>query len=191
MARATSCAATRRRPRRTGPTGRRRHASGDKALIGNSAYRRYLRSDGPRARADRRRTRPASTASSCSGPTSHNDAARSLAVAPVEDLFRRAKSSAPGRSIIPATPPSAATSSALSWRWCPEGVGRPLPGCNATVEWDDLIRDLDRCRRRPSRRTASATTRTYVEGRSDGSSRPPASPCRRLARARLRTLPEM
>ena len=127
---------------------------GDKALIGNSACRRYLRKAGAR------------------GVSSFEIDAGKLAeearfdgifvlrinakVTPLQAVLRYAisfrsrtssagprRSCAPGRSSIPPTPPSAATSSARSSRSrCRSGL---------VPEWKDLLRDLDRLAEVPIR----------------------------------------
>ena len=117
----------------------KRHASGDKALIGNSAYRRYLRrTGGGQGVRDRRRQ------AGRRGPLRrhlraqdqrHNDAAQcSLEVSRV----------APGRGSVPPGEDPAPHPADLSFlrrrhprprlllfpgAGAPEGVGRPLPGC--------------------------------------------------------------
>jgi len=167
---------------------------GDKALIGNSAYRRYLRRVG-----DENGTR---------GPAFEIDAGKladearydgifvlrtSARITPLQavlryrDLLQVEDCSAgprrrcvPGRSITPPTPPSAATSSARSWRWSsrrisPTAAMPPAspsngPTCSATST---------ACRRRPSTRTADASPPAPPSpARSAASSRPPASPSR-------------
>ena len=106
---------------------------GDKALIGNSAYRRYLRRVAAPAASPARPSRstpaswprrPATTASSCCAPTP--------AITPLQAMLRyrdllaggercsaRPRACcARGRSTTPPTPPSAAMSSAPSSPWC-------------------------------------------------------------------------
>ena len=106
---------------------------GDKALIGNSAYRRYLRKAG--ARGDRsfdpRTTirgmpassprRRASTGFSSCAPTRRSPLFRRSCATAISSRSRTSsaeprRSCAPGRSSILPTPPSAAMSSAHFWR---------------------------------------------------------------------------
>ena len=115
---------------------------GDKALIGNSAYRRYLRrvrdEDGPggpafEIDAGKLAEEAATTASSCCAPTPGSPRCRRCCATAICCRSRTCsaaprRSCAPGRSIIPPMPPSAATCSARSWRCAAEGARRPLPG---------------------------------------------------------------
>ncbi len=92
------------RPRRTPPTGRRscaaleRSRQGDKALVGNPGYRRFLKatSDEPsRSMPLGSPRRRGSTASSCCAPTPPSTRSRpccATATEDVEQLFRSAKS---------------------------------------------------------------------------------------------------
>ena len=111
---------------------------GDKSLIGNSAYRRYLRrvrvrqADGAGSHPPRRPsrsmpasspTKPGSTASSCCAPTAAS--VRCWRCSAIETYSgssscsaRPSPRSARDRSSTPPTPPSAATSSAPSSPWC-------------------------------------------------------------------------
>ena len=100
---------------------------GDKALIGNSAYRRYLRKAGAKGAPHSRSTRAssprrrASTGSSSCAPTRRSPLFRRSCATAISSRSRTSsagprRSCAPGRSSIHPTPPSAAMSSARSWR---------------------------------------------------------------------------
>ena len=103
-------------------------ARGDKALIGNSAYRRYLRRTPSGAASPARPSRStpaswprrrASTASSCCAPTPGSRRCRRCCATAICCRSRICsaaprRSCGPARSIIPATPPSAAMCSARS-----------------------------------------------------------------------------
>ena len=101
---------------------------GDKALIGNSAYRRYLRRvrnedgpDGPAFAIDAGKLAEEARYDGICAPTPVSPRCRRCSATAICCRSRTCsaaptRSCAPGRSIIPPTPLSVATSSARSWR---------------------------------------------------------------------------
>ena len=114
----------------------RRLKQGEKALIADTGYRRYLRRSGECVAfeidagklAEEARYDGIFVLRTNARITPLNAVLRYRGLLMVEALFRAAKAT-PGRSSIPATPPSAAMSSARSWRWClPRSSRTAAPG---------------------------------------------------------------
>src|SRR3982751_5029698 len=176
---------------------------GDKALIGNSAYRRYLRrvttpgekggKNKPAPRPSKSMpaswlTRPGTTASSCCAPTPASRRYRLCSDIANCSKWKRCSARrracyAPARSTTPPTPPSVATSSAPSSPWCcrrscssaagPQASPRNGTMCCATLTGY-------RWSRWPRRVSGSGCARP-PPALLGHCSRLPASPCRRTS----------
>ena len=153
----------------------KRHASGDKALIGNSAYRRYLRRTGAGKAfeidagklADEARFDGIFVLRTNATMTPLNAVLRYRELLQVEDLFRRAKTQLRTRPIYHSC--DAAIRGHVFCSFLALVLQKELADrCRAadvTVEWDDLIRDLDRLPEATIEKDGKrVTTRTYVEG---------------------------
>ena len=152
----------------------KRHASGDKALIGNSAYRRYLRRTGAGKAfeidagklADEARFDGIFVLRTNATMTPLNAVLRYRELLQVEDLFRRAKTQLRTRPIYHSC--DAAIRGHVFCSFLALVLQKELDRCRAadvTVEWDDLIRDLDRLQEATIEKDGKrVTTRTYVEG---------------------------
>ena len=163
----------------------KRLASGEKALIANSAYRRYLRRTGAGKafevdagkRAEEARFDGIFVLRANARMTPLNAVLRYRELLMVEDLFRRAKAQLRTRPIYHSC--DAAIRGHVFCSFLALVLQKELADCCRTagviVEWDDLIRDLDACKRPPSRRTESASPPAPTPpARSAGSSRPSA-----------------
>ena len=153
----------------------KRLASGDKALIGNSAYRRYLRKRGTGAAfeidlgklADEARFDGIFVLRTNATMTPLNAVLRYRELLQVEDLFRRAKTQLRTRPIYHSC--DAAIRGHVFCSFLALVLQKELADrCRAadvTVEWDDLIRDLDRLQEATIEKDGKrVTTRTHVEG---------------------------
>ena len=153
----------------------KRLASGDKALIGNRAYRRYLRKTGTGAAfeidvgklADEARFDGIFVLRTNARMTPLNAVLRYRELLQVEDLFRRAKTQLRTRPIYHSC--DAAIRGHVFCSFLALVLQKELADrCRAadvTVEWDDLIRDLDRLQEATIDKDGKRViTRTYVEG---------------------------
>ena len=153
----------------------KRLASGEKALIGNSAYRRYLRRTGAGKAfeidagklADEARFDGIFVLRTNARMTPLNTVLRYRELLTVEDLFRRAKAQMRTRPIYHSCDAAIrghvfcsflalVLQKELADRCCAAGV---------IVEWDDLIRHLDRLQQVTIEKDGKrVTTRTHVQG---------------------------
>ena len=153
----------------------RRLASGEKALIGNSAYRRYLRRTGAGKAfeidagklAEEARFDGIFVLRTNAGMTPLNAVLRYRELLTVEDLFRRAKAQLRTRPIYHSC--DAAIRGHVFCSFLALVLQKELADrCTAagtTVGWDDLIRDLDRLQQATIEKDGKRiTTRTHVEG---------------------------
>ena len=153
----------------------KRLASGDKALIGNKAYRRYLRKTGTGRAfeidagklADEARFDGIFVLRTNATMTPLNAVLRYRELLQVEDLFRRAKTQLRTRPIYHSC--DAAIRGHVFCSFLALVLQKELADrCRAAdvrVEWDDLIRDLDRLQEATIEKDGKrVTTRTHVEG---------------------------
>ena len=154
----------------------RRLAGGGKALIGNSAYRRYLRRTGTGKGfeidagklADEARFDGIFVLRTNARMTPLNAVLRYRDLLTVEELFRRAKAVLRTRNPIYHSCDAAIRGhvfcSFLALVLQNELAGR-CRAAEVTVEWDDPIRDLDRLQEATIEKDGKrVTTRTHVEG---------------------------
>ena len=153
----------------------KRLAGGEKALIGNSAYRRYLRRTGAGKAfeidagklAEEARFDGIFVLRTNATMTPLNAVLRYRELLQVEDLFRRAKTQLRTRPIYHSC--DAAIRGHVFCSFLALVLQKELSDrCRAadvTVEWNDLIRDLDRLQEATIEKDGKrVTTRTYVEG---------------------------
>ena len=153
----------------------RRLADGEKALIGNSAYRRYLRRTGAGKAfeidagklAEEARFDGIFVLRTNAGMTPLNAVLRYRELLTVEDLFRRAKAQLRTRPIYHSC--DAAIRGHVFCSFLALVLQKELAdrcaAAGAAVEWDDLIRDLDRLQEATIEKDGKRiTTRTHVEG---------------------------
>ena len=153
----------------------RRLADGEKALIGNSAYRRYLRRTGAGKAfeidagklAEEARFDGIFVLRTNAGMTPLNAVLRYRELLTVEDLFRRAKAQLRTRPIYHSC--DAAIRGHVFCSFLALVLQKELAdrcaAANVNVEWDDLIRDLDRLQEATIEKDGKRiTTRTHVEG---------------------------
>ena len=153
----------------------RRLAGGEKALIGNRAYRRYLRRTGAGKAfevdagklADEARFDGISVLRTNARMTPLNAVLRYRELLQVEDLFRRAKAQLRTRPIYHSR--DAAIRGHVFCSFLALVLQKELADrCRAagvSVEWDDLIRDLDRLQEATIEKDGKrVTTRTHVTG---------------------------
>ena len=153
----------------------RRLADGEKALIGNNAYRRYLRRTGAGKAfeidagklAEEARFDGIFVLRTNAGMTPLNAVLRYRELLTVEDLFRRAKARMRTRPIYHSC--DAAIRGHVFCSFLALVLQKELADrCAAAgiaVEWDDLIRDLDRLQEAAIENDGKRiTTRTHVEG---------------------------
>ena len=153
----------------------RRLADGEKALIGNSAYRRYLRRTGAGKAfeidagklAEEARFDGIFVLRTNAGMTPLNAVLRYRELLTVEDLFRRAKAQLRTRPIYHSC--DAAIRGHVFCSFLALVLQKELAdrcaAAGAAVEWDDLIRDLDRLQQATIEKDGKRiTTRTHVEG---------------------------
>ena len=149
--------------------------TGEKALIGNSAYRRYLRRTGAGKAfeidagklAEEARFDGIFVLRTNAGMTPLNAVLRYRELLTVEDLFRRAKAQLRTRPIYHSC--DAAIRGHVFCSFLALVLQKELADrCAAAavnVEWDDLIRDLDRLQEATIEKDGKRiTTRTHVEG---------------------------
>ena len=167
----------------------KRLSGGDKALVGNAGWRRYLRRTGTGKAfeidagklAEEARFDGIFVLRTNAGMTPLNAVLRYRELLLVEDLFRRAKVQLRTRPIYHSC--DAAIRGHVFCSFLALVLQKALADlCRShevSVEWDDLIRDLDRLQEATIEKDGKRiTTRTHVEGQVGGSSRPPASRCR-------------
>ena len=153
----------------------RRLAGGEKALIGNRAYRRYLRRTGAGKAfeidagklADEARFDGIFVLRTNARMTPLNAVLRYRELLQVEDLFRRAKAQLRTRPIYHSR--DAAIRGHVFCSFLALVLQKELADrCRAagvSVEWDDLIRDLDRLQEATIEKDGKrVTTRTHVTG---------------------------
>ena len=153
----------------------KRLAGSEKALIGNSAYRRYLRRTGAGKAfeidagklAEEARFDGIFVLRTNATMTPLNAVLRYRELLQVEDLFRRAKTQLRTRPIYHSC--DAAIRGHVFCSFLALVLQKELSDrCRAvdvTVEWNDLIRDLDRLQEATIEKDGKrVTTRTYVEG---------------------------
>ena len=153
----------------------KRLAGGEKALIGNSAYRRYLRRTGAGKAfeidagklADEARFDGIFVLRTNAAMTPLNAVLRYRDLLQVEDLFRRAKAQLHTRPIYHSC--DAAIRGHVFCSFLALVLQKELADrCRAadvTVAWDDLIRDLDRLQEATIEKDGKrVTTRTHVSG---------------------------
>ena len=153
----------------------RRLAGGEKALIGNRAYRRYLRRTGAGKAfevdagklADEARFDGISVLRTNARMTPLNAVLRYRELLQVEDLFRRAKAQLRTRPIYHSR--DAAIRGHVFCSFLALVLQKELADrCRAasvSVEWDDLIRDLDRLQEATIEKDGKrVTTRTHATG---------------------------
>ena len=153
----------------------RRLANGEKALIGNSAYRRYLRRTGAGKAfeidagklADETRFDGIFVLRTNAGMTALNAVLRYRELLMVEDLFRRAKAQLRTRPIYHSC--DAAIRGHVFCSFLALVLQKELADrcrtAGVNVEWDDLIRDLDRLQEATIEKDGKRiTTRTHVAG---------------------------
>ena len=153
----------------------KRLASGEKALIGNSAYRRYLRRTGAGKAfeidagklADEARFDGIFVLRTNARMTPLNAVLRYRELLRVEDLFRRAKAQMRTRPIYHSC--DAAIRGHVFCSFLALVLQKELADrCRAAgviVEWGDLIRDLDRLQEATIEKDSKrVTTRTHVQG---------------------------
>ena len=153
----------------------RRLAGGEKALIGNRAYRRYLRRTGAGKAfeidagklADEARFDGIFVLRTNATMTPLNAVLRYRELLQVEDLFRRAKAQLRTRPIYHSR--DAAIRGHVFCSFLALVLQKELADrCRAagvSVEWDDLIRDLDRLQEATIEKDGKrVTTRTHVTG---------------------------
>ena len=153
----------------------RRLADGEKALIGNRAYRRYLRRTGAGKAfeidagklADEARFDGIFVLRTNATMTPLNAVLRYRELLQVEDLFRRAKAQLRTRPIYHSR--DAAIRGHVFCSFLTLVLQKELADrCRAagvSVEWDDLIRDLDRLQEATIEKDGKRfTTRTHVTG---------------------------
>lgn len=186
MRRATSCAATRPRRNASATSARRsspgsaNSARGDKALIGNSAYRRYLRrtrsGDGkpgpafeidPGKLAEEARFDGVFVLRTNARVTPLQAVLRYRDLLQVEDLFRRAKTILRTRPIYHSS--DAAIRGHVFCSFLALMLQKELAdlchGHGLVIEWADLLRDLDRLQQATIEKHGKAiTARTAVAG---------------------------
>ena len=153
----------------------RRLASSEKALIGNRTYRRYLRRTGAGRAfemdagklADEARFNGIFVLRTNPRMTPPNAVPRYRELLQVEDLFRRAKAQLRTRPIYHSR--DAAIRGHVFGSFVALLLQKELADrCRAagvTIEWDDLIRDLDHLQEATIEKDGKrATTRTHVTG---------------------------
>ena len=153
----------------------RRLASSEKALIGNRTYRRYLRRTGAGRAfemdagklADEARFNGIFVLRTNPRMTPPNAVPRYRELLQVEDLFRRAKAQLRTRPIYHSR--DAAIRGHVFGSFVALVLQKELADrCRAagvTIEWDDLIRDLDHLQEATIEKDGKrATTRTHVTG---------------------------
>ena len=152
----------------------KRLASGEKALIGNSAYRRYLRRTGAGKAfeidagklAEEARFDGIFVLRTNAGMTPLNAVLRYRELLTVEDLFRRAKAQLRTRPIYHSC--DAAIRGHVFCSFLALVLQKELAdrcAAGTVVGWDDLIRDLDRLQQATIEKDGKRiTTRTHVEG---------------------------
>ena len=153
----------------------RRLAGGEKALIGNSACRRYLRRTGTGKAfeidagklADEARFDGIFVLRTNARMTPLNAVLRYRDLLTVEELFRRAKAVLRTRPIYHSC--DAAIRGHVFCSFLAPVLQKKLADrcrvAEVTVEWDDLIRDLDRLQEATIEKDGKrVTTRTHVEG---------------------------
>ena len=153
----------------------KRLSGGDKALIGNAGYRRYLRRTGAGKAfeidagklAEEARFDGIFVLRTNATMTPLNAVMRYRELLLVEDLFRRAKVQLRTRPIYHSC--DAAIRGHVFCSFLALVLQRELADlCRShevSVEWDDLIRDLDRLQEATIEKDGKrVTTRTYVEG---------------------------
>ena len=160
---------------RAGPSSCARACHGDKALVGNAGYRRYLRRTGAGKAFENDAGKLAEEARfdgifvlrTNAGMTPLNAVLRYRELLLVEDLFRRAKVQLRTRPIYHSC--DAAIRGHVFCSFLALVLQKELADlCRShevSVEWDDLIRDLDRLQEATIEKDGKRiTTRTYVEG---------------------------
>ena len=153
----------------------KRLSGGDKALIGNAGYRRYLRRTGAGKAfeidagklAEEARFDGIFVLRTNARMTPLNAVLRYRELLLVEDLFRRAKVQLRTRPIYHSC--DAAIRGHVFCSFLALVLQKELAdlcrSADVTVEWDDLIRDLDRLQEATIEKDGKrVTTRTYVEG---------------------------
>jgi len=154
----------------------KRLASGEKALIGNSACRRYLRRTGAGKAFEIDAGKLAGEARfdgifvlrTNAAMTPLNAVLRYGELLRVEDLFRRAKTQMRTRPIHHSCDAAIRTHVFCSFLVLvlQKELADRCRAADVTVEWDDLIRDLDRLQDATIDKDGKrVTTRTHVEGR--------------------------